>query len=110
MERCAATYFAVHLNLAGMFLNNAVAHGKAEARSTSLTFNNSGFGSEEWIVDAAKIFCRDARPGVANDHFDLPIVDGFDPQYPALCHGIFSVEKQVEEYLLELPHVAQDVR
>ncbi len=42
MERCAAAHLAVHLNLAGMFLNNAVAHREAETRPTSLAFNDSG--------------------------------------------------------------------
>src|SRR5487761_1350355 len=109
MERRAATHFAVHLNLAGVFLNNAVAYREAETCPTSLALNNSGFGGEERIVDAAQIFCRDAGPGIADDHLDLSVVDGFNAQYATLGHGVFGVQKQVQKYLLQFSHVAQDV-
>ena len=38
MERSAAAHFALHLNLAGVLLNDAVAHGQAEAGAAALAF------------------------------------------------------------------------
>src|SRR5271165_1878959 len=65
-ERRASAGLAVHADLPGMFLNNAVGHGKSQPGAAALAGLGRGLvlGGEEWIVDAVNMFLRDTRTGV----------------------------------------------
>src|ERR1700749_1753298 len=68
MERGAAADLALHLDLARMLLDNAVAHCYPQSCAPALAFAHGHFGGEEGIVNALPVFQRNARPGIGYVH------------------------------------------
>src|SRR5579859_2480212 len=101
---------ALDVDLAGVLLDDAVAYGEAEAGAAPFAGLGSGLGSKEWVINALEIFGRDAGAGVGNDGLDVAVDDGREAQFSALRHGVFGVEQQVKEDLLELAGIAVDAR
>ena len=73
MEGGAAAQLAFDLDLAGMFLNNAVAHGQSKPGAPALAFAYGRFGGEEGIVNALHVFGGDARTGVGDVNRDQAV-------------------------------------
>jgi hypothetical protein len=101
---------ALDVDFAGVLLNDAVAHGKAEAGAAALAGFGRGFGSKEWIVNALEVLGGDAGAGVGDDGFDVAVGHGGDAQFASLRHGVLGVEQQIEEDLLQLAGIAVDAR
>ena len=59
-ECCARAGLALHANLAGVLLDDAVGDGEAQAGAAALAFLRRGLGGEERIVDALNVLRRDA--------------------------------------------------
>ena len=64
MESSAGANGAFDLNLAGVFLDDAVGDGEAEADTAAVAGFGCGFGGEKRIVDALEVLGSDARAGV----------------------------------------------
>src|SRR5689334_10579717 len=63
--KCSAlAWTTVYLNLAGVLLDDSVAHGEAKSGTTALSFAGFYFCGEEWIVDTIQVLWRDARARV----------------------------------------------
>src|SRR2546423_5632991 len=94
---------ALDLNLAGMFLNDAVGYGEAEAGAASLPLSRSVLRSEEGIVNALDILGCDARSGIRDRDAHAIAIRGGNTQRAAACHGVLRVQKQVQKTCLNLP-------
>src|SRR5580700_6197450 len=97
---------ALHTNLASMFLDDAVGDGKAEAGAAGLTFARRSFSGKERIVNALNVLGGNAAPGVGHAHANALTVDRRDAQGAAARHGVFGVQEQVQEHLLQSSRVA----
>ena len=70
----------------------------------------TGLGGEEGIVDALEMLGSDAGAGVGDEGFDMAVDQSSDAQASAAGHGVFGVQQQVEEDLLQLAGIAVDGR
>src|SRR5229473_7031348 len=87
-----------HINLSGMFLDDAVAHGETETGSAA-----AGFGGEERVKDAMNMFAGNAATGIRHFDFDAAIVRGSaNFEHSSSGHGITRVQEKVQEDLLQL--------
>ena len=68
MKCCTGADGALDVNLAGVFLDDAVRDGEAQTDSASVAGFGRGFGGEKGIVDALEMLGRDARAGVGYLH------------------------------------------
>src|SRR5216684_1357329 len=109
-ESCAGAGMTLHANLAGMFLDDAVGDGKAEAGAAGLAFARSGLGGEEGIVDALDVLGSNARSGVGNTHADAVAVHCGNTQCAAARHGVFGVQEQIQEHLLQSSRISLNGR
>src|SRR5260370_6519984 len=100
-ESCAGAGMTLHANLAGVFLDDAVGDGKTEAGAAGLAFARRGLGGEEGIVDALDVLGSNARSGVGHAHTDAVAVHCGDAQRPTPWHGVFGVQEQIQEHLLQ---------
>ncbi len=66
MKSCAGADGAFDVNFAGVFLDDAVGDGEAEAGAAAVAGLGRGFGGEEGIVDALEVLGRDAGAGVGD--------------------------------------------
>ena len=108
MKRGACADRAFDMDFAGVLLNDAVADREAEAGAAFVA--GQGLGGEERIVDALEMLGSDAGTGVGDKGFDVAVDQSNDAQAPASGHGVFGVQEQVEEDLLQLAGVAVDGR
>ena len=53
---------ALHADLAGMFLDDAVGHRQSQPGSPGVAGLGLVLGGEEWIVDAMDVFLRNPVP------------------------------------------------
>ena len=60
MKGCAGADGALDMNLAGVFLDDAVGDGKAQPDAAAVAGPGRGLGGEEGIVDALEVFGSDA--------------------------------------------------
>src|SRR6267378_3808779 len=98
VERSAFAGRRAYLDLPGMFLDNAVTHGKAESGSAA-----TSFGGEEGIKDAMDVFAGYAGAGIRHFDFDAAVVRrGADFEHSPAGHGITRVQEKVQEDLLQL--------
>jgi hypothetical protein len=98
VERSAFAGRRAYFDLPGMFLDNAVTHGKAQASSAA-----AGFGGEEGIKDAMDVFAGYAGPRIGHFDFDAAVVrGGADFEHSPARHGIARVQEKVQEDLLQL--------
>src|SRR3954469_19033699 len=65
MERGACAGRALHVDLASVFLDDAVAHGEAESGAAAFAYAACILRGKEWLVDAAQIFRLDAGATIA---------------------------------------------
>src|SRR5271169_6750074 len=92
---------ALHTNLAGMFLDDAVGDGKTEAGAAGLAFARRSLGGEEGIVNALNVLGSNARSGVGHADADALAVERGHAQRAAARHGVLGVQEQVQEHLLQ---------
>src|SRR6266849_7053054 len=102
----SGTGMTFHANFAGVFLNDAVGHREAEASSAVLSLAGCGLGGEERIVDALDMFRCDSRSSVGDADGNQGAVGGCDAQGSTAGHGVFGIQEQVQENLLQSTRVA----
>src|SRR5580698_795684 len=91
----------LHANLAGVFLDDAISDRKAQAGAAGLAFARGSLGGKKRIVNALNILGRDAGSGVGHAHADALAVERGHAQRAAARHGIFGIQEQVQEHLLQ---------
>src|SRR5687768_12878569 len=118
MEGGALLELALHLDLAAVFLNNAVDDGQPEACSVV-------FGGEKGIEDVRNIFTANALAIIANghaQHFRRVAVASGDSRHPfipsanlrlyaelpAAIHRVHGIEEKIKKHLLELIGIGPD--
>src|SRR5437660_4980051 len=109
-ECSSGTGMTFHANLAGVFLNDAVGHRQTQASSAVLSLARSGFGGEERIVNALNMFRSDARTSVGDADGNQGAIGGCNTQGSAAGHGVFGIQEQVQEYLLQSTRVTLNRR
>src|SRR5579859_5424324 len=98
VEGCAAPGGRAHVDFAGMFFDDPVAHGQAEAGAAA-----TGLGGEkrvEYFMDVVAGY-----PVACVRHFDFHtavVGAGADFQDSAHRHGVARVQEEVQENLLQL--------
>src|ERR1044071_4687932 len=101
----------IHADLACVFLNDSVSYGEAQARATRLPLTRDVLGGEEGIVNLVDMFRRNARAAVTDIYLHAVTIGRADVQRAALArHGIFGIEEQVQEHLLQFAGIAMDER
>src|SRR6202166_1549011 len=96
----------LHPNFSGMFLEDAVGAGKAEAGATGLALPRSILRGEERIVNSLNVLRRDARPSIRYAHADTVAVECGHAQPAPASHCVFGVQKQIQEHLLQSSRIA----
>src|SRR5260370_10418922 len=87
-----------HINLSGMFLDDAVTHRETETGPAA-----ARFGGEERGKDAMNMFAGNAAAGVRHFDFDAAIVrSSANFEHSSSGHGITRVQAKVQEDLLQL--------
>src|SRR5271169_4448724 len=109
-ERCALSRRTLYVDLSGVFLNDAVGYRQPQAGAAGMAGLGFGLGGEKRIVDAMNVFLRDAAAGVRHRDADVVPVARGDGERASRGHGVFRVEEQVQEDLLQLSGVAEDRR
>ena len=85
-----------HVDFPGVFFDDAVAHGEAQAGAAA-----GGFGGEERIEDAVQIFARNADAGVGDFHFHGAVVRRCAHfEHAAGGHGVARIHEEIQEHLL----------
>src|SRR5438552_13078733 len=97
---------ALHTNLPGMFLNDAVSDRESEARAALRSRTVGGFCGEKGIVNPVNVFLRDAAAGIGNHDVHAAAVGSAHGEGSALRHGVFGVEEQIQKYLLQFSGIA----
>src|SRR5579859_1303189 len=81
-----------------MLFDYTVADGQAQTRAAAI-----GFGGEKRVENPVNMLAGDASAGIGHFNFHAAIVGGgADFQHAAGRHGVASVQKQIQENLLEL--------
>src|ERR1700689_2429843 len=116
-KRRPKSHLTLDVDFARVLLNDAVSDGEAEAGAAGLAVAARGLGGEERIVDAAQVLGSDAGAAVGNGDADVAVDLSGDAQGPAFAgfrggsgHGVFSVQEEIEEDLLQLAGIAHDAR
>src|SRR5271168_4601659 len=98
---CARAGTALYANFSRMFLNNPVGDGQAKSRAAALPFPRRSLSGEERIVNTLDVLRRNARSRIGDAHADTVSIQSYYAQLAAARHRIFSVEKQIQEHLLQ---------
>src|SRR6266478_4479423 len=86
------------IHFSRMFLDDSVAHGKSQAGAST-----TGLGGKKRIKNSIDVFARNSCAGVHNLNLNATVMRaGSHFQNAARRHGIPRVEKEVQEYLLQL--------
>lgn len=97
---------ALHPNLAGVLLNNPVGDRQSQPRAPRLASPRLGLGGKEWVVNSLYMLRRNASSGVRDYDADAVAVQRGYTQCASVRHGIFRVQKQIQENLLQPPSIA----
>ena len=74
-----------------MFLDNSIAHGKAEARATAI-----GLGGEKRIEDAVDVLSSNASAGIRDLDLDGSVMRrGTDFEHSPAGHRIAGIQEQI---------------
>src|SRR5438270_8699376 len=111
LERGSLASLRVHADLACMLLNDSVSDRQAEARAARLAFTRNVLGGKERVINLVDMLRRNAGATVTDVYLDAVSIGRADVQRAAFArHGIFGVQEQVQEHLLQLAGVAMDQR
>src|SRR5208337_2795364 len=98
MERSSSTGGRSYVDLAGMFLDDPVAHAETETGSPA-----SGLRREERIKNPMDVLAGNSVTGIHYFNFHAAVVRGGTHfQHSAERHRIARVQKEIQKYLLEL--------
>ena len=92
-----------------MLLDDAVGDAQPQAGPTA-SIPGRRFGGEKRIVNSCHVLLRNSRAGVGHHHTHARSVCSRHPQGSPARHGVFGIEKQIQEYLLESSAIAADQR
>src|ERR1039458_4524727 len=113
MKSSAGADGALDVNLAGVFLDDAVGDGKAQPDAAAVAGPRRGFGGEEGIVDALEMLRSDAAAGVCylRGHGAWVTVDQrCYAQVASAGHCFLGIQQQIEKDLLQLARVSVNER
>src|ERR1700722_9897692 len=68
VERSPFAMPALHSNLPGVLLNDAVGYGQTKSRAPRLAFAGRCLGGKEWVVNPVDVFLCDAAARIRNHH------------------------------------------
>src|ERR1035438_1592657 len=108
MEGCAGADRALDMNLARVFLNDAIGDRQTKPCAAPVSGLGSGLGGEERVIDAFQVLRRNAGTGVAHLGLDVAVDQGGHAQLAATGHRFLGVQQQVEKNLLQFAGVAMD--
>src|SRR5215471_1343393 len=97
IESCALLGRALDANLASVLLNDAVGDGKPQPGAPALAILRRSLGGEKRVVNALNVLLRNAFSGIGNHHAHTTAVRSGDSQRASVRHGIFGVQKQIQE-------------
>jgi len=110
MECGARADGALNLDLAGMFLDDAVRHRKSEPGAATVTRLRHCLRGEKRIVDSLQMLGSDTTSAVRDDCFNVPVYCRGNAEIASAWHCLFSVEQEIQKHLLQLPGIAVDRR
>src|SRR5579864_1898832 len=111
LERGALARLRVHADLACMLLNDSVRDRQSKARAARLAFTRNVLGGKERVINLVDMLRRNAGAAVTDVDLDAVSVGRADVQRATFArHGVFGVQEQVQEHLLQLSGVAMDQR
>src|SRR5215475_14432816 len=110
IEGCALLGRALDANLASVLLNDAVGDGKPEPGAPPLAVLRRSFGGEKRVVNALNVLLRNAFPGIGYHHAHTTAVRSRHSQRAPVRHGIFGVQEQIQEHLLQASWISLNSR
>src|SRR6185312_2179305 len=111
LERSSLARLGIHANLACMLLNDSVSDGQAKTRAPRLAFTRNVLGGKEWVINLVDVLRRNTGAAVTDVDLHGISVRRADVQRAALArHGVFGVQEQVQEDLLQFAGIAMDQR
>src|SRR5580704_8023933 len=111
LEGRAHTQFAFYMDLAGVFLHDAVGDSEPKPCAFVLSSLRLGLSGKERIVDAVKVLSLDTCAGVLDAHQHPPCaVEGCNLQRCVWCskHRVLCVQHKIQNHLLQLALVSVD--
>jgi hypothetical protein len=97
VEGCTSPGGGAHIDLAGMFFDDPVAHGQTEARAAA-----SGLGREERVKYLMDVIAGNPVACVRDFDFHAAVVSARpDFQDSTRGHGIARVQEKIQEDLLQ---------
>src|ERR1700722_3181748 len=91
VERSAFAGSRADVDLAGMFLDDPIAHGETKACAAAACF-----GGEEGVENTVNMFARDAGTGIDDFDLDATIVGACAYfQQAAAGHGVAGVQEKI---------------
>src|ERR1039458_5096861 len=99
MEGCAGADGALDMNLAGVFLDDAVGDGKPQAGAAAVAGPGHVLGGKKRIVDALQVLGSDPAARIVDQRGHvvvLPVEQRGHAQATAAGHGFLGVQQQVE--------------
>src|SRR5688572_28675404 len=105
-ERRSPPDIAFNGNTPAMLLHDSVTYRKSETRPLP-----GSLCRKEGIVDLLNVFTADASTRIRNHDLNATVHDSStDVKDTPFGHGIASIEKEVQKYLLQLSCVSRDGR
>src|SRR5436305_571743 len=109
MKRGATARIAFHGNFSGMFLNDAVGHGKTQPGTARLAGARRALGGKERVINPLDVLRRDSRAGISHAYTHAGTVGGLYVQRAAgPGHSVPGIEKEVEKDLLEFARISMN--
>src|SRR4051812_3409573 len=110
VEGGAFARIALHVDLAGVLLDDPVRHREPQAGATRRSVARHVLCGEERIVDSVYMLRRNAGAGVTHGDVNTVAVRGGNGERSAAGHRVLRVQEQVQEHLLQLSGVAVNER
>src|SRR5580658_318009 len=100
---------AFYANFARMLLDDAIGDRKPKAGAARLTLARRSFRGEKRVVNTLDMLGRNARSGIRDAHAHALSVQRGHTQRTAAGHGVFGIQKQIQEHLLQSPGISLNV-
>src|ERR1700722_10826347 len=91
MECSANAQRALDVDLAGVLLDNAVAHRQTKSSPAAFPWLRGGLGRKKWVINALQILRSDPRAGVGDHGLNMPVRKRPHAKLAALRHRILGV-------------------
>src|SRR5579859_78425 len=108
VKRGALLRGAFNANLAGVLLNNSISDRESKSSAAFLPFRDGALGGEEGVVNAMNMLLRDSRSTIRYGDADPLPIRSRDFERATIRHGIFGVQEEIQEDLLQSSGIALD--